>query len=68
MKKDAAGAEAPVSHKPAWTWAFEEGVLTIDHLGATVSLGRYASRAFAAKAAALYIAEHADAKASISLG
>lgn len=63
LKKDAAEPEAPVSQKSAWTWAFREGVLTIDHLGATVSLGRYASRAFAAKAAALYIANHADPKA-----
>jgi hypothetical protein len=60
VKKDATGPEVPASRKPAWTWAFEEGVLTVDHLGATVSLGRYATRAFAAKAAALYIAAHAD--------
>jgi hypothetical protein len=46
--------------KPAWTWAFEEGLLTIDHLGTVISLGRYASREFAAKAAARYIALHAD--------
>jgi hypothetical protein len=46
--------------KPAWTWAFEEGLLTIDHLGTVISLGRYASRKFAAKAAARYIALHAD--------
>jgi hypothetical protein len=46
--------------KPTWTWAFEEGLLTIDHLGTIVSLGPYASREFAAKAAARYIAMHAD--------
>jgi hypothetical protein len=50
------------SQKPAWTWAFEEGVLTIDHRGTTVSLGRYANHEYAAKAAALYIAKHDDAK------
>ncbi|HEX4111902.1 MAG TPA: hypothetical protein VH020_05145 [Stellaceae bacterium] len=52
------------SKKPSWTWAFEEGVLTIEHLGASVSLGRYATREYAAKAAALYIAAHADGAAS----
>jgi hypothetical protein len=62
LKKDAMSAALPPS-KPAWTWAFEEGVLTVDHLGATVSLGRYATREFASKAAALYIAEHADGTA-----
>jgi hypothetical protein len=50
--------------KSAWTWAFEEGVLTVDHLGAVVSLGRYANRDYAAKAAALYIAKHANGSAS----
>jgi hypothetical protein len=49
--------------KPAWTWAFDEGVLTVDHSGTVVSLGRYASHEFAAKAAALYIAKHADGTA-----
>ena len=43
--------------KPRWTWAFEEGILTIHHLGKTLSLGRYASHEFAAKAAARYIAQ-----------
>lgn len=66
MKKDTTGPKAPASRKAAWTWAFEEGVLTVDHLGATVSLGRYATHEFAAKAAALYIAKHADATASPS--
>jgi len=51
------------SKKPSSTWSFEEGTLTIHHLGKTVSLGRYASREFAAKAAALYIAQH-DASAT----
>jgi hypothetical protein len=51
--------------KPSWTWAFEEGVLTIDHLGESVSLGRYATREYAAKAAALYIAAHADGPAPL---
>jgi hypothetical protein len=51
------------SKVPSWTWAFEEGILTIDHLGTTVSLGRYATREFAAKAAASYIEQHADGNA-----
>jgi hypothetical protein len=50
---------------PSWTWAFEEGVLTVDHSGATVSLGRYATREFAARAAALYIEKHADGNTSL---
>jgi hypothetical protein len=45
--------------KAAWTWAFEEGVLTVDHWGKTTSLGRYATRDHAARAAAIYIAGHA---------
>jgi hypothetical protein len=48
----------PRSKKPSSTWSFEEGTLTIHHLGKTVSLGRYANHEFAAKAAALYIAKH----------
>jgi hypothetical protein len=43
---------------PTSTWSFEEGSLTIRHLGKTVSLGRYATRDLAAKAAALYFAKH----------
>jgi hypothetical protein len=39
------------------TWSFEEGVLRVTHRGETVSLGRYATHALAAKAAALYIAK-----------
>jgi hypothetical protein len=46
------------SRKPTSTWSFEEGSLTIRHLGKTVSLGRYATRDHAAKAAALYFAKH----------
>lgn len=46
------------SMKPASTWCFDEGSLTIHHLGKTVSLGRYATRELAAKAAALYFAKH----------
>lgn len=67
LKNDATEPKKPASRKPAWTWAFEEGVLTVNHFDATVSLGRYATREFAAKAAALYIASHADVKASISV-
>lgn len=54
------------SRKPSWTWAFEEGTLTIGHAGTVVSLGRYATHEFAAKAAALYIAKHANGGASPS--
>jgi hypothetical protein len=46
------------SMKPASSWSFEEGRLTVNHLGKTVSLGRYATHEHAAKAAALYFAKH----------
>jgi hypothetical protein len=46
------------SMKRSSTWSFEEGSLTIHHLGKTVSLGRYATHELAAKAAALYFAKH----------
>jgi hypothetical protein len=44
--------------KPASTWSFDQGTLTVHHLGKTVSLGGYATRKFAAKAAAVYFAKH----------
>lgn len=44
--------------KPASTWSFDQGTLTVHHLGKTVSLGRYATHEFAAKAAAEYFAKH----------
>jgi hypothetical protein len=44
--------------KPASTWSFDHGTLTVHHLGTTVSLGRYATHAFAAKAAEAYFAKH----------
>jgi hypothetical protein len=44
--------------KPASTWSFDQGTLTVHHLGKTVSLGRYTTREFAAKAAAVYCAKH----------
>jgi len=44
--------------KPSFTWSFEEGSLTIHHFGKRVSLGRYATRELAAKAAARYLAQH----------
>jgi len=50
----------PSSTRPSSTWSFEEGSLTINHLGKSVSLGRYATREHAAKAAALYFAKHGD--------
>jgi hypothetical protein len=44
--------------KPTSTWSFDRGTLTVHHLGNTVSLGRYATHDFAAKAAAAYFAKH----------
>jgi hypothetical protein len=44
--------------KPASTWSFDQGTLTVRHLGETVSLGGYATHEFAAKAAAVYFAKH----------
>ena len=44
--------------KPASTWSFDQGTLTVHHLGKTVSLGGYATHDFAAKAAAVYFAKH----------
>src|SRR5882762_11701444 len=43
--------------KPASTWSYDQGTLTIHYLGKTVSLGRYATHEFAAKAAAVYFAK-----------
>ena len=43
---------------PAATWSFDHGTLTVHHLGKTVSLGRYATHEFAAKAAAVYFAKY----------
>ena len=43
---------------PAATWSFDHGTLTVHHLGKTVSLGRYATYEFAAKAAAVYFGKH----------
>lgn len=42
----------------ASTWRFEEGRLTISHRGEKVSLGRYATREHAARAAAVYFMQH----------
>ena len=50
------------SMKPSSSWSFEEGSLTVRHLGKTVSLGRYATHEHAAKAAALYFAKNGGAK------
>ena len=44
--------------KPASTWSFDQGTLTVLYLGKTVSLGRYATHEFAAKTAAVYFAKH----------
>lgn len=47
----------PKPKKPEFTWAFDDGVLTIHHDGKTVVLGRYAAHEWAAAAAAKYIAQ-----------
>lgn len=49
-----------VSKTPSFTWSFEEGRLTVKHLDKAVSLGRYATRELAAKAAAFYIRKHSE--------
>jgi hypothetical protein len=46
--------------RPAFSWRFEEGELTVRHDGHTIRLGRYATREWAAKAAAAYFAKHVD--------
>jgi len=48
--------------KSTSTWRYYEGVLTIRHLGERVSLGRYATREHAARAAAAYFANHGGQK------
>ena len=49
--------------RPRSTWRFDQGVLTVTRQGETVSLGRYATHALAARTAALYIALHDGADA-----
>jgi hypothetical protein len=44
--------------KSTSTWRYDEGILTVRHLGRKVSLGRYATREHAAKAAAAYFERH----------
>jgi len=46
--------------RPAFSWRFEEGELTVRHDGRTIRLGRYATREWAAKAAAAYFSKHVD--------
>ena len=53
--------------KPAFTWSFDHGTLTVHHLGKAVSLGRYATHEFAAKAAAVYFAKHKARKKRLAL-
>jgi hypothetical protein len=48
--------------KAASTWSFDQGTLTVHHLGTTVSLGRYATHEFAAKGAAVYFAKYQASK------
>jgi hypothetical protein len=51
-------ADAPRRGGSAPLRAGYRGTLTVHHLGKTVSLGRYATHEFAAKAAAGYFAKH----------
>jgi len=51
------------TRKPTSTWSFEQGRLTVHHLGQAVSLGRYATHDLAAKAAAAYLTKHSDSAA-----
>ena len=51
-----------VSKTPSFTWSFDEGRLTVKHLDKAVSLGRYATRELAAKAAAFYIRKQSEAE------
>jgi hypothetical protein len=48
--------------KAASTWSFDQGTLTVHHLGTTVSLSSYATHEFAAKAAAVYFAKYQASK------
>lgn len=48
--------------KSTSTWRYDEGILVVRHLGVKVSLGRYATREHAAKAAAAYFANHGGQK------
>jgi hypothetical protein len=48
--------------KPAFTWSFDQETLTVHYLDNTVSLGRYTTHEFAAKAAAVYFAKHQTRK------
>jgi hypothetical protein len=43
-----------ITLEKASTWSFDQGELTVHHLGKTISLGRYATHGFAAK----YFAKH----------
>jgi hypothetical protein len=44
--------------RPASSWRYEEGILIVRHRGEKISLGRFATRDHAAKAAAVYFAKH----------
>ena len=45
-------------NKPPSSWSFEEGVLTVYHLGQKIDLGRYKTHEHARKAAELYFTQH----------
>jgi hypothetical protein len=44
--------------KPGSTWRYSGGVLMVDHAGRTAVIGRFETRAAAAKAAADYFARN----------
>jgi hypothetical protein len=51
------------SKKPASTWHFSEGVLTVEDDGKIVVLGRYVTREWAAQAAAEHFARYGGQQA-----
>ena len=58
MKGRASAMTKERAKEPASTWSYEEGVLVVHRGGKSISLGRYATRELAAKAAAEYFVKH----------
>jgi hypothetical protein len=54
--------------QPEFTWLYEYGVLTVQHRGHEVRLGRYATHDLAAKAAAAYFEKHGSGQALSEAG
>jgi hypothetical protein len=57
------GGPMAKSKKPASTWHFSEGVLTVEDDGKIVVLGRYVTREWAAQAAAEHFARYGGQQA-----